>query len=152
MDCARFRALLICILLLTMGLPARAGEVDATPLVIETAQGPVEFSVELALTPDQRSIGLMNRASMERNRGMLFRFEETRDVMMWMKNTILPLDMIFIRQDGVVAGIAADTVPFSENIVSSPGPVRFVLEVNAGVTAQSGIAPGDLVRHPAMAP
>jgi len=121
-----------------------------TQLVVETRTGPVAFSVEVASTPEQRAIGLMNRPEMASERGMLFRFEQTRDVLMWMKNTFLPLDMVFIREDGVVAGIAENTVPFSEAIVASPGPVRYVLELNAGVSARSGIAAGDTVRHPAI--
>lgn len=120
---------------------------DRDPIVIETSSGPVEFTVELALTPADRSTGLMNRQSMPATHGMLFRFDQTRQVLMWMKNTPLPLDMVFIDEAGVVAGIAAETTPFSEAIVPSPGPVRYVLELNAGVAARSGIRAGDRVRH-----
>lgn len=124
--------------------------VSPEPLVIETAKGPVSFTVELALTREERAQGLMNRETMASDHGMLFEFDETRDVMMWMKNTILPLDMVFIGEDGKVAGVAADAVPYSEAIISSPGPVRYVLELNAGVSAKEGIAAGDVVVHPVV--
>jgi uncharacterized membrane protein (UPF0127 family) len=120
---------------------------DRDPIVIETRSGPVEFTVELALTPEDRSTGLMNRQSMPATHGMLFRFERTRQVLMWMKNTPLSLDMVFINEHGKVAGIAADTTPFSEAIIPSPGPVRYVLELNAGTAARTGIRAGDKVRH-----
>ncbi|TDH39224.1 DUF192 domain-containing protein [Pseudohoeflea suaedae] len=127
-------------------------ETSPEPLVIETGRGPVSFTVELATTSDERSQGLMNRESMAADHGMLFDFGQTRAVMMWMKNTIMALDMVFIGPDGKVTGVAADTVPFSEAIISSPGPVRYVLEINAGVAAEQGIAAGDTVVHPAVGP
>ena len=123
-------------------------ETSPVPLVIETADGPVEFTIELATTSEERSQGLMNREEMAPDHGMLFDFQETRPVMMWMKNTILPLDMVFMGPDGKVLGVAADAVPFSETIISSPGPVRYVLEINAGIAATKGIAAGDTVVHP----
>lgn len=127
----------------------RAGQLPTDPerLVVETGSGDVSFSVELALEPRDRATGLMNRLSMPLDHGMLFRFDQTREVAMWMKNTPLPLDMLFIDVDGKIAGIAANTVPFSEAIISSPGPVRYVLELNAGSAARLGIAPGARVRH-----
>jgi len=120
---------------------------DSERLVIETRNGPVAFSVELALTADDRATGLMNRQSMPADHGMLFKFDQTRQVLMWMKNTPLPLDMIFIDADGVVARIAEDTTPFSETIIPSVAPVRYVLELNGGTAAKRGIAAGDQVRH-----
>jgi len=129
---------------------AATSSVDAERLVIETQAGPVSFSVELALTPDQRAIGLMYRPSMAADHGMLFRFDQTRPVLMWMKNTPLSLDMLFIDDAGTVVGVAADTVPLSEAIVSSPGPVRYVLELNAGTARKHGIAVGDKARHRAI--
>ena len=120
---------------------------DAERLVIETRNGPVAFSVELALTADDRASGLMNRQSMPADHGMLFRFDQTRQVLMWMKNTPLSLDMIFIDADGVVSRIAEDTTPFSETIIPSVAPVRYVLELNGGTAAKWGIAAGDKVRH-----
>jgi hypothetical protein len=118
-------------------------------LTITTASGARhEFVVELAVTPEQRSRGLMFRRELPDRRGMLFDFGpgET-DVSMWMRNTYIPLDMVFIRADGTIRHIAADTVPFSETIIPSTGPVKGVLEVIAGTCRRLGIVPGDRVEH-----
>ncbi|MEM5472707.1 DUF192 domain-containing protein [Hoeflea sp. AS60] len=120
---------------------------DSERLVIETQNGPVAFAVELALTADDRATGLMNRQSMPADHGMLFKFDQTRQVLMWMKNTPLPLDMIFISEDGTVARIAEETTPFSETIIPSVEPVRYVLELNGGTAASRGLSVGDMVRH-----
>jgi hypothetical protein len=120
---------------------------DVERLVIETRSGPVAFSVELALTPDDRANGLMNRQSMAADHGMLFKFEQTRPILMWMKNTPLSLDMLFIDADGKVVGVAKETTPFSEAIIPSPEPVRYVLELNGGTAAERGISVGDAARH-----
>ncbi|KJS11452.1 MAG: hypothetical protein VR78_12935 [Hoeflea sp. BRH_c9] len=144
-----FRHIFTLVFILMIGACAFAASssVDAERLVIETQAGPVSFSVELALTPDQRAIGLMYRSSMAADHGMLFRFDQTRPVLMWMKNTPLSLDMLFIDDTGTVVGVAPDTVPFSETIVPSPGPVRYVLELNAGTARKHGIMVGDKARH-----
>ncbi len=92
--------------------------------------------------------GLMFRRSMAPDRGMLFDFERTEPVAMWMKNTYLPLDMLFIRADGTVARIAADTEPLSTRTITSGEPVLGVLELNAGTAARLGLHPGDKVEHP----
>jgi uncharacterized membrane protein (UPF0127 family) len=116
------------------------------PLAVRKADGEtVPFTVELAISSDQRAQGLMNRKEMAADHGMLFDFGMTRRVAMWMKNTYLPLDMLFIRQDGTIARIADNTVPQSETIIDSGEPVHFVLELNAGTAAKLGIAPGDKV-------
>lgn len=120
---------------------------DPEPLVIVTGNGPVSLSVELALTPQTRASGLMHRQSMAADHGMLFRFDQTRQVLMWMKNTPLPLDMFFIDDKGTIVGIAKRTTPFSEKVISSPGPVRYVLELNAGSADRKGIRVGDRARH-----
>lgn len=119
-------------------------------MVFATAKGPATFHVEIMRTPEDRALGLMYRKHMAPDRGMLFDFEQSRPVSMWMKNTLIPLDMIFIRADGTVAGIAHDTVPMSETILSSPEPVRFVLEVNAGIARARGIGPGDKATLPPL--
>ena len=93
----------------------------------------------------------MFRESMPADHGMLFDFKTDQPVAFWMKNTPLPLDMLFIDGKGTVVRIAADTVPFSEAPVSSGQPIRAVLEVNAGTAARLGIAPGAKVRHPIFA-
>ncbi|MGV1753123.1 DUF192 domain-containing protein [Agrobacterium sp. CG674] len=117
------------------------------PLTIETSSGKkLEFSVELATTDGQRQQGLMFRKSMAPTDGMLFDFKIDRDVTMWMRNTLIPLDMVFISKDGKVTHVHANAVPHSEDIISSRGPVRFVLELNGGTAKQLGIDRGDTVR------
>jgi len=136
-------------LIFATAMPAMSAQLPTDPesLVIETAAGPVSFTVELALTPEDRASGLMNRQSMASGHGMLFRFDQTRSVLMWMKNTPLSLDMLFIDADGMVARIARNTTPFSETIIPSAVPVRYVLELNAGTAAKRGISEGNKVLH-----
>jgi uncharacterized protein len=115
-------------------------------LEIQTASGKTHsFTVELALTPDQRAQGLMHRESMPLDQGMLFDFGETRPVSMWMQNTPLPLDMLFIQRDGTISHIHKRAVPFSEAIIDSRGPVNFVLELNGNRADVLGISVGDRV-------
>ena len=132
-------------------LPAANGaegqRLSVDDLVIEAASGQHKFRVELAETEAQRSIGLMHRRRMAADAGMLFDFQVTQPVSFWMKDTFIPLDMIFIADDGRVAGIAKRTVPHSTASVPSPVPVRAVLEVNAGISDRLGLRAGDLVRH-----
>ena len=117
--------------------------------VITSAGGEHRFTIEVADTPDERAQGLMFRETMAADAGMLFDYGSDQDgVAFWMKNTPLPLDMIFIREDGTITQIAADTTPYSLEPIASREPVRFVLEVNAGVAAKLGIVPGDRLRHP----
>jgi uncharacterized membrane protein (UPF0127 family) len=137
-------ALLVLALALGSALAFEPGS-----LTIETRDGQAHrFTIELAASPADRSKGLMFRESMAADHGMLFDFHAEAPVSMWMRNTVLPLDMLFIGQDGRIRKIAADTVPFSEAIISSPGPVRAVLELNAGTARRLGLAEGDRVRHP----
>jgi uncharacterized membrane protein (UPF0127 family) len=126
-------------------MTARAQETFSTEsLAIEKNNGDkIEFTVELALTGGQRQQGLMFRKTMSENHGMLFDFGGMRDVTMWMRNTFLPLDMIFFGPDGVITHIHENAVPHSESIISSRGPVKYVLEVNGGLTRKLGIRPGD---------
>ncbi|CAA0090933.1 Uncharacterised protein [Starkeya nomas] len=116
-------------------------------LTVSTKAGPVVFEVELAVTPAERSKGLMYRTELAPNAGMLFDFGVDQPVYMWMKNTYLPLDMVFIRSDGRVASIAANTVPLSTATISSGAPVRAVLELPAGTAKARGIAVGDRIEH-----
>ena len=103
--------------------------------------------VELADTGEERAIGLMFRRDLGPDRGMLFDYRRTQPVAMWMKNTYLPLDMLFIADDGRVVTIGEDSVPGSLDTIASAGPVRAVLEINAGTVARLGIAPADRVIH-----
>lgn len=120
------------------------------PLSVATDRGTTTFQVEIAATDEARETGLMYRSSLGPDRGMLFDFVQTQQVYFWMKNTYVPLDMIFIRADGTVASVAENTVPLSETIVPSNVPVRFVLEVVAGTAAKIGVKTGDRVSHPLM--
>ena len=118
-------------------------------LAIVTGAGRHQFNVELAMTPGQRSQGLMYRREMASDAGMLFDFGARPDrASMWMKNTYIPLDMLFIKPDGKIESIAERTVPHSLEALSSRGPVRYVLELNGGTTARLGIEPGDSVEIP----
>lgn len=111
-----------------------------------------DLTVELAIEPDQREQGLMYRRQMAADHGMLFDFGETRRVMMWMKNTYLPLDMLFISVDGTVRTIHEDAVPLSQAIIDSREPVAFVLELNAGTVKRLGIKPGDRISGAGILP
>ncbi len=117
-------------------------------LTIVTASGPHDFSVEVMRSQPDLERGLMFRKAMPQSDGMLFDFGRPQDIAMWMKNTYLPLDMLFIGQDGRVVSIKEDAKPMSEAIIASGGPVTGVLEVNAGTARRIGARPGDLVRHP----
>jgi uncharacterized membrane protein (UPF0127 family) len=106
------------------------------------------FKVEVARNDADRAQGLMFRRSMPADQGMLFDFARVEPVSMWMQNTYLPLDMLFIRADGTIARVAANTEPLSTRTIPSGEPVLAVLELNAGTAAKLGIKPGDRVEHP----
>ncbi|MEM7224644.1 MAG: DUF192 domain-containing protein [Pseudomonadota bacterium] len=117
-------------------------------LVIERADGGSHrFDIELALEPQQQAQGLMYRRKMAPEAGMLFIYEPVRQVAMWMQNTYIPLDMIFIQADGQIVKIVERTVPLSQETISSDRPVRAVLEVNGGTAARLDLKPGDRVVH-----
>jgi uncharacterized membrane protein (UPF0127 family) len=121
---------------------------DLQTVEIATKSGVHVFAVELANTDEKRTRGLMDRKELPEGRGMLFDFQRDQEVSMWMQNTFIPLDMIFIRADGRVHRIAENTEPHSTRIISSGGQVRAVLEVIGGTARKFGIAPGDRVGHP----
>lgn len=117
-----------------------------TILTIEATQGVQSFQVEVAQTPEQLARGLMYRTELAQNAGMLFLFPRERRVGMWMRNTLIPLDMIFITGSGQVAEVVPDTRPLSEEMITPRQPVQAVLEVRAGTAASLGIRPEDRVR------
>src|SRR5436853_2227207 len=121
---------------------------ELQPLEIAGKNGVHVFAVELALTPEDQARGLMFRRELPQGQGMLFDFGDEGVREFWMRNTYIPLDMIFIHGDGRIAKIAQNTVPLSEARVSSDRPVRAVLEVIAGTARKLGIAAGDRVSHP----
>lgn len=119
------------------------------PLAVERADGSrVHFRVEVADDPASRRRGLMHRHHMPCDEGMLFDYRRTRMVQMWMKNTFIPLDMLFIDAGGRIVHIVEQTEPHSTAIIDSTRPVRAVLEVNAGVVSAQDIRRGDRVHHP----
>ena len=129
------------------GADGRVAAADLQSLEIASKSGVHVFAVELASTPEEHAKGLMYRRQLPEGQGMLFDFHREQPTSFWMKNTYIPLDMIFIRGDGRILRIAENTVPLSEALVPSGGPVRAVLEVNAGTAKKLGIAPGDRVGH-----
>jgi uncharacterized membrane protein (UPF0127 family) len=142
----RTAALALFLLGVLAGPPVRAA--DEQSLEIVTRSGVHTFAIELAATPEQREKGLMFRKELPEGRGMLFDFKQDLNVTMWMKNTYIPLDMMFIRADGRIQRIAENTEPQSERIIPAGAPVRAVLEVIGGTVKKLGIRPGDRVAHP----
>lgn len=144
------------VILLTTGFGLAADEkpmrlpVDKTPIVFQTRHGSRALAVEIAETAQERERGLMFRKDFPRDRAMLFVFPDAQEVTFWMQNTPLPLDMIFIGADGRITSIKEHEKPFSTDLVGSGGPVRFVIEVDAGVARRLGLEKGDRVRHPVV--
>ena len=135
------------VVVLVIFAPLRlAGEESALEVIeIRSASGVHKVSVEVMRTPEQLERGLMFRKYMPEDRGMLFDFKSEAPIMMWMKNTFIPLDMIFISKDGTIANIAENAEPLSESIIPSNGPIQGVLEINAGVSAKLGLKKGDKI-------
>lgn len=143
----RYAAAIAAALLLTQSAQAQDKPLPVTSVVIDTGQGPHTFRVEVAADQASQARGLMFRKSMPPDAGMLFDFHKSDFVTFWMKNTILPLDMIFIRQDGTISSVAPDAVPYSTTSIPSAEPVRAVLELNGGRAAQLDIEPGQTVHN-----
>ncbi len=127
--------------------PAPIANTQFEQVTVETAEGPVQFEVEIADTEAERNRGLMFRQTMPGYRGMLFDFQDPRPVSFWMHNTILSLDIIFIGTDGRILNIADHATPQSDDPIPSDGVTRGVLEIGAGRAGVLGIRPGDRVRH-----
>jgi hypothetical protein len=130
----------------------QANAAEFEPLNIIAKSGLHRFQVEVARTDQDRATGLMHRKELPEGRGMLFDFAREQEVSMWMENTYVSLDMIFIRRNGRILSIAENTTPLSRAIVSSKGPAFAVLEVVAGTAKKLGLAPGDQVAHPLFSP
>ena len=127
--------------------PTAAQHLRTEPLTVMTAHGPVRFTAEIADTDRKREVGLMFRKSMGPNQGMLFDFKTTQPVAFWMKNTLIPLDMLFITADGHVLSVAHDAIPMNETPIPSGGSVLAVFEIAGGRAAALGIEPGDMVHE-----
>ena len=145
------RALIVVASLLAFSAAAGAQQLatfSKSKLMIETAKGKFPFDIELALTPPQMEQGLMFRRSLAADAGMLFDYGDPQPIAMWMKNTLIPLDMIFIGKDGKVVDFRERAVPMSLDTIEPKVPARAVLEVNAGTANRLDLHVGDIVHHP----
>jgi uncharacterized membrane protein (UPF0127 family) len=134
---------------LVVWLAAAAAQAQSfEPLAVVSSGARHAFQVEVMRDDAERAQGLMYRRSLAPDRGMLFDFGRVEPVSMWMKNTYIPLDMLFIRPDGTIARVAANAEPLSTQTIPSGEPVVGVLEVAGGTAARLGIKPGDRVEHP----
>lgn len=147
---------LLALLLVAWTVGLAADQVAAqrradSEVTIVTGEARHVFRVEIASTPAERERGLMFRRELAADAGMLFDFQRPQPVSFWMKNTLIPLDMLFVAADGRIVNIAERAVPGSLRPISSAEPVRAVLEVNGGTAHRLGIAPGDRLEHPIFA-
>jgi uncharacterized membrane protein (UPF0127 family) len=133
---------------LALALIVSAAAARAEPLVIHAGGSAYKFEVEIVTTPDGRERGLMFRKSLAANAGMLFIYPDEKPVSFWMKNTLIPLDMLFLKADGSIAHIAHNAVPMDETPIDSGAPVKAVLEVKGGTAEGLGIKEGDRVDYP----
>jgi uncharacterized membrane protein (UPF0127 family) len=116
-------------------------------LVLVTAAGEKTIDVEIADTMEEKALGLMFRTALPDHQGMLFPYAPPQEITMWMRNTYIPLDMVFIRADGRILRIEARTEPLSERVIASVGTAAGVLELAGGAAERLGLKAGDLVRH-----
>ena len=148
------RRIAALILALAWLAPAVADDITFArdELWIETADGRHRFDVEIAETDRQMARGLMFRTELAEDAGMLFDYRLPQPIAMWMKNTLIPLDMLFVADDGTIVRIESWTTPLSLAAISSGGPVRAVIELKGGISERLGIRPGDRVAHEAFLP
>lgn len=139
---------------MNMAVANKPLEIPIRPVLleIETKQSVISYSVEIALTPSQARAGLMYRNDFPKNHAMLFKnqLKDKQKFFMWMANTPLPLDMIFLNDEGIIVSIVENTSPFSTDIISSEVPAIFALEINAGEVSEKRIEKGQYVIHPAI--
>lgn len=141
---------LVAMLFVSLSVPATAQPQPTLPqsdLVIRTDKGPQRFKVELADNDATRARGMMFRTTMAPDAGMLFDFKQEQIASFWMRNTLIPLDMVFIKADGTIQNIHQRAIPKDESGINSTGPVRAVLELNGGTASRLGIKAGDRVEH-----
>jgi uncharacterized membrane protein (UPF0127 family) len=147
-----FRSLIVAMLTCIASIVALAASDsrDDSTLVITTRNAQHVFTIEIARTPAQMQRGLMFRSYLAPDHGMLFLYEEDRPVSFWMKNTLIPLDLLFADASGRIVRIAERTVPLSTELISSEEPVRAVLEVNGGTASRLQVKVGDRLLHPTL--
>lgn len=126
--------------------PTRAQHLKTVPLTITTSHGPVRYAIEVARSPEEQEIGLMFRTTMPAKHGMIFPMDPPRMATFWMRNTLISLDLLFIRPDRTISSIAANAPTRSDGIIASIEPVAAVLELNAGAAKRDGLKPGDKLR------
>lgn len=145
-----FRKTVIAGLGLVLGLSAGGASAACAPNAVELRGdwGMARFTVELADDPQERAVGLMNRPEMAMGAGMLFLYEEQQHAYFWMRNTLIPLDMIFAGPDGVVRRVHHMAVPLDETSIDGGPGILAVLEINGGLARDLGIGPGTQLRHP----
>lgn len=139
--------------LVALAVPMLLGSAIAAgtgTLILKTKSGEHRYTVEIATTNGERAKGLMFRRSLPEDSGMLFIYDPPQPVGMWMRNTYIPLDMVFITDEGTVRRVEANTEPFSTDLINSGGDVAAVLELNAGQAAKIGVRPGDQVIFPGL--
>lgn len=161
-DRRRRRTRLILATICSTAFATIAGAAFATVATVASAEcaddrvelrgdwGTARFSVEVADEPQERAIGLMNRENLSRSAGMLFVYERPQRVMFWMKNTLIPLDMIFVDETGTVTRVHENAIPLDETGIDGGEGVKYVLEINGGLAGRLGISPGTELRHPAI--
>lgn len=145
-----YKALIAAAALLLLPLTACSADDEAQhlavePLIVHTAKGNVMFQVEVARSPEELERGLMYRKELPANKGMLFIFGEQRDAAFWMENTLIPLDMLFIKEDGKIVTIHSMAQPLDRTPIPSGEPVKAVLEIFGGESAKQGIKAGDTI-------
>jgi len=145
------KRLLATLALLLLATAVQAEALPREELTVQTQAGALHrFNVEVAATPETRAEGLMFREELPEDAGMLFIYASPGPVGFWMKNTPLPLDMLFIDRSGEILAIHANAVPYSEDVIYAEMPVKSVLEINGGRAAALGIQPGDRVSSPSL--
>jgi len=138
------------LLALALFAQASAFATGTGTLVLKTETGDHNFNIEVATTREEQALGLMFRRSLPENAGMLFIYQQPQPAAMWMKNTLIPLDMVFISPDGRVLRIETNTEPFSTKLIPSEGTISAVLELNAGQADKIGLKRGDTVVYPGL--
>ena len=136
--------------MLAFAASAASASCDPGRVDVRGDWGSARFRVELAITPEEQRQGLMFREALGRLEGMLFVYDRQQPLSFWMRNTLIPLDMIFIDETGTVVNVHAEAVPLDETPISSAAPGLAVLEINGGMAETLGIGAGDVIRSPAM--
>lgn len=141
---------LLLLLVAAGAIAPSSAELKKQPLTFVTGAGERAITVEVADNESTRATGLMFRRSLGPDEGMIFVYDKEDEIAMWMKNTYISLDMIFVRKTGVISHIHTNAEPFSEAIIPSQGPAFAVIEMAAGSAARLGLKTGDRVKHPAF--